>query len=110
MSLQTKGLRMLAPAKEQLQRRGYWQEIVRERIEKDGRRKHEDPELVANRFREQVRSDGQALIDIHAYNDRHEKPWMKRKRLQGKKRYDFDKKHVMDLAKYIEFVQENKDV
>ena len=89
--------------------RGYWQEIVRQRIDrKDGKRKYEDPERVANRFQEQVRSDGEALMDIHAWNDRHEKAWMKRKRLANTKRYEQDKKHVMDLAKYIEFVKDNK--
>ena len=35
---------------------------------------------------------------------------MRRKRLEEKRRYEFDKKHVTDLAKYIAFVQDNKDM
>ncbi|CAJ1954682.1 unnamed protein product [Cylindrotheca closterium] len=90
------------------QQRGYWQEVVRVRRDRKGKVKHEDPGLVVNRFQEQRRSDGEGLLALHSYNDKHEKAWMKRKRLQEKRRYDFDKKHVMDLAKYIQFVQDNK--
>jgi hypothetical protein len=64
---------------------------------------------VVKRFQEQRRSDGEGLLNMHIYNDRHEKAWMKRKRLDEKRRYDFDKDHVMDLAKYIQFVQDNKE-
>ena len=92
--------------------RGYWQEVIRvKRDRRDGNKlKHEDPERVVKRFQEQRRgSDGEGLLDLHMYNDRHEKPWMKKKRLAEKRRYDFDKNHVMDLAKYIQFVQDNKE-
>jgi hypothetical protein len=92
-----------------IQRRTLWQEIVRIRSDKDGKRRHEDPERVVHRFQEQRRSDGESLLDLHFYNDKHEKAWMRRKRLTDKRRYEFDKKHVMDLAKYIQFVQDNKD-
>src|SRR5210317_2204556 len=85
---------------ETLQQRGYWQEVVRVRRDRKGKIKHEDPGMVVNRFQEQRRSDGEGLLALHSYNDKHEKAWMKRKRLQEKRRYDFDKKHVMDLAKY----------
>lgn len=108
MALRFAGRRFSTPLlKEELQRRAYWQEIVRIRTDKNGKRKHEDPERVADRFREQRRSDGEVLLDLHLYNDRHEKSWMRRKRLADKRRYDFDKKHVMDLAKYIQFVQKD---
>ena len=101
-------VRRLNPTQQQLRNnRSYWQEVVRVRTDKDGKKKYEDPEMVANRFQEQVRSDGEALMDIHAHNDRHEKAWMKKKRLANKKQYEVDKKHVMDLAKYIEFVKGN---
>ena len=91
------------------QARGYWQEIVRWKVDPEtGNRKYEDPELLAKRFREQVRSDGQALMDIDAWNDRHEKKWMKRRRLESKREYLAKKKQVMDLAKYIEFVNIDK--
>jgi hypothetical protein len=103
------GTRLSMPVKEALQRRGYWQEVVRVRRDKDGKIKHEDPERVVKRFQEQRRSDGEGLLNMHIYNDRHEKAWMKRKRLDEKRRYDFDKDHVMDLAKYIQFVQDNKE-
>jgi hypothetical protein len=88
-------------------RRSYWQEIVKIRTEKDGTQKHEDPARVIKRFQEQCRSDGMSLLDLHFYNDRHEKAWMKRKRMADKRRYEFDKKHVMDLVKYIQFVKDN---
>mmetsp|Transcript_30715 Transcript_30715/g.57502 ORF Transcript_30715/g.57502 Transcript_30715/m.57502 type:complete len:136 (-) Transcript_30715:290-697(-) len=86
----------------------YWMDVVRVKTDKNGRRRHEDPERVVMRHREERRSDGEALLDLHFYNDRHEKNWMRRKRLQDKRRYEFDKKHVTDLAKYIAFVQDNK--
>jgi hypothetical protein len=73
-----------------------------------GKPKHEDPERVVVRHQEQRRSDGEGLLDMHFYNDRHEKAWMRRKRMAEKRRYDFDRKHISDLAKYIAFVQDNK--
>jgi hypothetical protein len=91
------------------QRASYWMDVVRVKKGKDGKRRHEDPELVVQRYREERRSDGQSLLDLEAWNDRHEKNWMRRKRLEEKRRYEFDTKHVFDLAKYISFVQENKD-
>ena len=109
MTLLLTGRRLAAPFKEELQRRAYWQEIIRIRKDKDGKQRHEDPAKVIRRFQEQRRSDGEALLDLHFYNDRHEKAWMKRKRLAEKRRYDFDKKHVNELVSYIKFVQENKD-
>jgi hypothetical protein len=85
-------------------------DVVRVKVDKKtGKRKHEDPEAIVRRHQEERRSDGQSLLDLEAWNDRHEKRWMRRKRLEQKKRYDFDKKHVFDLAKYIAFVQENKE-
>jgi len=69
---------------------------------------HEDPELVARRHTDETRSDGEGLLDLMFYNDRHEKAWRKRQRLKGLKRYEFDRKHVNDLAKYIAFKQEAK--
>jgi hypothetical protein len=87
--------------------RSFWQEIIKIRVDKEGKRRHEDPDRVIKRFQEQRRSDGESLLDLHFYNDKHEKAWMKRKRLNDQKRYEFDKKHVMDLAKYIQFVQDN---
>ena len=78
-------------------------------MDKDGNLKYEDPEKVVRRFQESKRSDGETLLDMHIWNDRHEKGWMRRRRIASKKRYEFDKKHVLDLAKYIQFVQENKD-
>jgi hypothetical protein len=101
------GIRLPFPVKEALQNRAYWQEVVRVRRNKDGKRKHEDPERVVKRFQEQRRGDGEGLLNLHVYNDKHEKAWMKRKRMAEKRRYDFDKNHVMDLAKYIQFVQDN---
>jgi hypothetical protein len=84
----------------------YWMDVVRFKIDKKtGKRVHEDPEDVVKRHQEQRRSDGQSLLDLHIWNDRHEKKWMRRKRLEQKRRYEFDKKHVNDLAKYIAFVQ-----
>lgn len=95
--------------RETLQRRAYWQEIVKVRVDRDGKRRHEDPVRVVRRFQEQRRSDGEGLLDLYSYNEKHEKAWMRRKRLADQKRYDFDKKHVMDLAKYIQFVQDNTE-
>ena len=89
--------------------RQYWMDVVRVKTGRDGKRRHEDPEMIVRRHQEERRSDGQSLLDLEAWNDRHEKKWMRRKRLDEKRRYDFDKKHVTDLAKYISFVQENKD-
>jgi hypothetical protein len=84
--------------------------VIRLRLDRrDGKLKHEDPERVVSRHHEQRRSDGEGLLDLHFYNDRHEKAWKRRKRLAEKRRYEFDKKHVTDLAKYIAFVQDNKD-
>jgi hypothetical protein len=84
----------------------YWMDVVRFKIDKNtGRRIHEDPEDVVKRHQEERRSDGQSLLDMDIWNDRHEKRWMRRKRLSEKRRYEFDKKHVNDLAKYIAFVQ-----
>jgi len=96
-----------APVPRDIFRRSLWQEIIQIRIGKDGKKRHEDPERVVRRFQEQRRSDGESLLDLHFYNDKHEKAWMKRKRLDDQRRYEFDKKHVMDLAKYIQFVQDN---
>ncbi|KAG7350539.1 hypothetical protein IV203_009899 [Nitzschia inconspicua] len=87
----------------------YWMDVVRVKVDKNGKRRHEDPEMVVRRHQEERRSDGQSLLDLEAWNDRHEKNWMRRKRLEQKRRYDFDKKHVSDLAKYIAFVQENSE-
>jgi len=87
--------------------RSYWQEIIKIRKDKEGKNRHEDPERVVKRFQEQRRSDGESLLDLYFYNEKHEKAWMKRKRLNDQRRYEFDKKHVMDLAKYIQFVQDN---
>jgi hypothetical protein len=70
---------------------------------------HEDPEQVVRRHTEETRSDGEPLLDLMFFNDRHEKAWKKRQRLKSKSRYDFDKKHVNDLAKYIAFVKDHKD-
>jgi len=102
------GRRLPLGMKEELQRRAYWQEIVRIRTDKDGKRRHEDPSRVVRRFQDQRRSDGESLLELNFYNDRHEKAWMKRQRLKLKRQYESDKKHVMDLAKYIQFVQDNK--
>ena len=88
-------------------RRSLWQEIIRIRTDNEGKRRHEDPERVVRRFQEQLRSDGESLVDLHFHNDKHEKACMKRQRLANKRRYDFDKKHVLDLVKYIQFVQDN---
>lgn len=88
-------------------RRSLWQEVIRIRTNKEGKKTHEDPERVVKRFQEQRRSDGASLLDLHFYNEKHEKAWMKRKRLADQRRYQFDKKHVMELAKYIQFVQDN---
>ena len=70
---------------------------------------HEDPEQVVRRHTDETRSDGEPLLDLMFYNDRHEKAWRKRQRLKAQKRYDFDKKHVNDLAKYIAFVKDHKE-
>lgn len=96
--------------KKQQARRSSW-----DKNRKDGNNKnsnnanalvHEDPEQVVRRHTDEVRADGEALLDLMFFNDRHEKAWMKRKRLQNLRRYEFDKKHVTDLAKYIAFVQD----
>ena len=102
--------RIAAPIVQQEQRATYWMDVIRVKVDRNGKRKHEDPEQVVMRHREERRSDGEALLDLHFYNDRHEKEWMRRKRLEEKRRYEFDKKHVTDLAKYIAFVQDNKDM
>ena len=107
------------------QRRSFWMDVVRIKTQrpnnkhnkwnkqKDGNNNkqavHEDPEQVVRRHTDETRSDGEALLDLMFFNDRHEKAWMKRKRLQGIRRYEFDKKHVTDLAKYIAFVQDHKE-
>lgn len=85
-------------------------DVVRVRTDRrTGKKYHEDPERVVLRCVDERRSDGESLLDLEFYNDRHEKPWMKRKRLALQRRYEFDKKHVSDLAKYIAFVQEHKE-
>mmetsp|Transcript_14433 Transcript_14433/g.29956 ORF Transcript_14433/g.29956 Transcript_14433/m.29956 type:complete len:154 (+) Transcript_14433:158-619(+) len=104
------------------QRRSFWMDVVRIKPQRqDHRRKgnnnnnkalkavHEDPEQVVRRHRDETRSDGESLLDLMFHNDRHEKAWKKRQRLEGIRRYEFDKKHVTDLAKYIAFVQEHKE-
>ena len=96
------------------QRRLFWMDVVRVKTvrnknNKKGERKHEDPGMVVRRHMDETRSDGEPLLDLMFYNDRHEKGWMKRKRLKEKKRHDFDKKKINDLAKYIAFVQDNKE-
>lgn len=70
---------------------------------------HEDPEQVVRRHTDETRSDGEALLDLMFFNDRHEKAWRKRQRLKSKNRYEFDKKHVNNLAKYIAFVKDHKE-
>merc|ERR1719491_1549871 len=100
----------------QEQRRSFWMDVVRIKT-KSGKNggpatmKHEDPEQVVRRHRyaQEQRSDGEALIDLMFFNDKHEKAWMKRKRLQGIKRYEFDKLHVTNLAKYIAFIKDQKE-
>eukprot|EP00529_Nitzschia_sp_RCC80_P037419 CAMPEP_0113488800 /NCGR_PEP_ID=MMETSP0014_2-20120614/26204_1 /TAXON_ID=2857 /ORGANISM="Nitzschia sp." /LENGTH=154 /DNA_ID=CAMNT_0000382525 /DNA_START=3 /DNA_END=467 /DNA_ORIENTATION=+ /assembly_acc=CAM_ASM_000159 len=95
---------------DQQQRRNYWMDVVRVRTDRrSGKKYHEDPERVVLRCVDERRSDGESLLDLEFYNDKHEKPWMKRKRLALQRRYEFDKKHVSDLAKYIAFVQEHKE-
>ena len=102
------------------QRRTFWMDVIRIKTNrpnskygysKDGKtgvtEKHEDPEQVIRRHMDETRSDGESLLDLMFFNEKHEKKWMKRVRLQNKKRYEFDKKHVTDLAKYISFVQQN---
>ncbi len=100
------------------QRRSFWMDVVTRKPQhakqkKDGNNKsnfvHEDPEQVVRRHTDETRSDGEALLDLMFFNDRHEKAWRKRQRLKGIKRYEFDKKHVNDLAKYIAFVKDHKD-
>ena len=106
------------------QRRSFWMDVVRikkptrnnrfnnknnNNAKKQTQKVHEDPEQVVRRHTDEVRSDGEALLDLMFFNDRHEKAWMKRKRLEGIRRYEFDKKHVTDLAKYIAFVQDHKE-
>mmetsp|Transcript_29607 Transcript_29607/g.33945 ORF Transcript_29607/g.33945 Transcript_29607/m.33945 type:complete len:166 (+) Transcript_29607:57-554(+) len=100
----------------QEQRRSFWMDVVRIKTQrgKNGgpsTMKHEDPEHVVRRhqYHREQRSDGEALIDLMFFNDKHEKAWMKRKRLQGIKRYEFDKRHVTNLAKYIAFVKDQKE-
>ena len=95
----------------------FWQEVIRRNVRnrknpnKDQKLRYEDPSRVIQRFQEPKRAkDGETLLGLHVWNDRHEKPFMKRKRLESLKRYNRDKQHVMDLAKYIEFVQENSNV
>jgi hypothetical protein len=100
--------RLTAPVQQQCQCRGYWQEFIRQRVDNSGKRKYEDPERVVKRFQDARRADGETLLDIHLWNTKHEKPWMKRRRMIEKKRYEFDKRHVLDLAKYIQFVQDKK--
>ncbi len=90
-------------------RASYWMDVIRVKVSKDGKKRHEDPEMVVQRHQEERRSDGQSLLDLESWNDRHEKKWMRPKRLESKRRYNFDKKHVSDLVKYISFVQENRD-
>jgi hypothetical protein len=103
------GSRYLPVALRTIEARSYWCDVIRTRVDKtSGKSKHEDPERVVIRHQEQRRSDGEALLDMHYYNDRHEKAWMRRKRMAEKRRYEFDRKHVTDLAKYIAFVQDNK--
>ena len=101
--------RLSAQLRTDIQRRSLWQEIVRLQNDRDGKQKLEDTQRVVRRFQQERRSDGESLLDIHFHNTRHEKPWMKKKRLDDKRRYEYDKKHVMDLAKYIQFVQDNKE-
>mmetsp|Transcript_18153 Transcript_18153/g.39578 ORF Transcript_18153/g.39578 Transcript_18153/m.39578 type:complete len:160 (+) Transcript_18153:168-647(+) len=109
----------------QQQRRSFWMDVVR--IKKQQPRRsfkdkdkgnsgngkfqmmHEDPEQVVRRHTNEVRADGESLLDLMFYNDRHEKAWMKRKRMDSLRRYEFDKKHVTDLAKYISFVHDYND-
>jgi hypothetical protein len=93
-----------------MSRRNYWQEVIRQRPDrKTGKLKYEDPEQVVLRFQEHTRaSDGATLSSIHLWNDRHEKTWMRKKRLASLRQYNQDKQNVLDLAKYIEFKQENK--
>mmetsp|Transcript_6148 Transcript_6148/g.17453 ORF Transcript_6148/g.17453 Transcript_6148/m.17453 type:complete len:193 (-) Transcript_6148:210-788(-) len=102
------------------QRRSFWMDVVRIKPQRQRKGKrdnnnsnsakfkiaHEDPEQVVRRHTDEVRADGENLLDLMFFNDRHEKAWMKRKRLQNLRRYEFDKKHVNDLAKYIAFVQD----
>lgn len=107
MALMISKRALATPVAQGIQRRALWQEIVRIRTNPGGKKTHEDPERVVRRFQEQRRSDGESLLDLHFYNERHEKAWMKRKRLDDQRRYEFDKNHVMDLAKYIQFVQDN---
>ena len=107
---QQKHLQQLQHDHSQQQRRKYWMDVVRVRTDRrSGKKSHEDPERVVLRCVDERRSDGESLLDLEFYNDRHEKPWMKRKRLALQRRYEFDKKHVSDLAKYIAFVQEHKE-
>ena len=94
-----------------------WQEVIRRNVRdrknpnKDQKLRYEDPSRVIQRFQEPKRAkDGETLLGLHVWNDRHEKPFMKRKRLERLKRYNRDKQHVMDLAKYIELVQEKSNV
>ena len=101
--------RIVQSAKDLTQKRAYWQEVVMRKRGPDGKYKYEDPALVSRRFQDARRADGEYLLEVHLWNDRHEKPWMRKKRMAEKKRYDFDKKHVLDLAKYIHFVKDNKD-
>jgi hypothetical protein len=108
-SLLSTARRLSRPVAQECQSRGYWQQFVLRKTDKDGKLRYEDPERVVKRFQEARQGDGAALLDVHLWNDRHEKPWMEKRRLAARKRYNFDKKHVMDLAKYIQFVQDNKE-
>jgi len=109
-------------------RRSFWMEVVRRKPNREKKKKHqnafgdedtkakfddgwvhEDPESVIRRHTDEVRSDGATLMSIYEHNDRHEKAWKKRQRLKNLRRYEFDKKHVNDLAKYIAFVKDNED-
>eukprot|EP00531_Pseudo-nitzschia_arenysensis_P016308 CAMPEP_0116144056 /NCGR_PEP_ID=MMETSP0329-20121206/15782_1 /TAXON_ID=697910 /ORGANISM="Pseudo-nitzschia arenysensis, Strain B593" /LENGTH=157 /DNA_ID=CAMNT_0003639421 /DNA_START=117 /DNA_END=590 /DNA_ORIENTATION=- len=102
------------------QRRSFWMDVVTRKPQHGKQSKkdssnnksnfvHEDPEQVVRRHTDETRSDGEALLDLMFYNDRHEKAWRKRQRLKDMKRYEFDKKHVNDLAKYIAFVKDHKE-
>lgn len=120
------------PRQDSEQRRSFWMDVVTRKPQRQGKQRqnqnnnsssdnnssndksssnfvHEDPEQIVRRHTDETRSDGEALLDLMFFNDRHEKAWRKRQRLQRIKRYEFDKKHVNDLAKYIAFVKDNKE-
>lgn len=91
-------------------KRQYWREVLRQtpNPKKPSQITFEDPTQMAIRSARAQSAEG--LLRRKGKYLRYEKPWMKRKKLKMMSKYRSMERGVNDLKKYVQYVQDGKDV